>query len=1633
LICNSVLVWQHPYVNVLKHFGIGEWKKCTKEGDISPLMDKQVKGTIYRISGSIPAGNYVQFPRTTSQTLGLTGRYLYLMFKPIQTKYFVVHIDVAANDGSAVRISFSNLFKEFKSTSTWLQFPFVSNPSPTSVEAKTSSEIQIANLVGTTPQTSRWTLLVLDLHYILSAYLNLSFAYVKNARLCANMFLRGLFTSDVDYQPGLTSSEARKLGLIAEGVTPMPKEMAFPIPKGSDWQTLYDYVRFPPDKNNTRLGIITSLKGKRMQSHESRNKSARKSEKDSSDVVKSKGHAHVSTGHHEIKSTTEPDIIHEPVSDRHVYATINRPSIRQKVPSKLKSLKPDPILSLKKIVGFGGGTYKDGLWNINGTCIVYPCHAIIVSMDISSGKQEFLVGHTDKISALAFDGSANILGSAQIGKPSLIRLWKYDNRKCAALFRTQVFDIHCISLSYNGNILCAVGQDSAGKQLVVVWDTSQAMRGGQVNLLAKAHTDVHINRMRIADFDDSRMVSCGKENIRFWRLRNGSLRSCPLELRQHAMTEFTDITYGIKERASTTPTKIYCSTTAGSIFQVDYNRIIIDQVFKLLPIGGNHGNNQVSINVLVVNELFCVTGSSDGYLRLWSNDFSKVSLEAEHEGSVTIVNVSRDGRHILAGTNMGNLGILNTITRSYQTVMRSHTDVIHALSMDTAHRRLGTVSADHTIRIWDMDTLSQLYDFQAPEEEPCVIVFHPLNTMFACGFTDGTVRVFDILTTNLVTEHKQHRGRVTGLVFAPNGAFLFSSGSLGALAMYSANNNDYELVRMLLDMTPRNKDMGPCALSISHDSRKLAFIGPSEYTVCVVDARSLDEVLRVDITTVLTTPGHIDTAVLVSFSAPDLNQLLVMTSSNRLLKLNASNGLLLSEISNVHRRSCTCLETSSNGRYLATGGDNLIKIWDYHMRLDINFQVFIGHSDPIHQVLFTPGNHEVISAGEAILIWDFHGRTFTPPKPCSTDVIDSSIQKHKGETPQMTSRYPVMLPNTSQPRGNPPKPTIYEPIELDLSPVRDTSQDVIDADTPEIIRVETEVSFQESPKRTEHSINQEPTTTHSPPNVCRHFKKRANKTSVLAKCRYTAPPNQAGLTLKSVLGYNGEGRKNIIWKYDTGLFAYSSGAIIVIEDLHSGVQRHLIGHIEDVSTMTVQNDGLVLASASGSSPSTSSQICIWKVKDGSCEKMHEPDVPGDMFTTKADEQSGHFTSVCYAADGILYTATSDAFFTSMCSYIQVVRLSYLVFVGLVFAWDTQQNKCFIHWKADSAEIVDEQSRHYFILPRINSESLVMDDEMTMDGAVISASFDDVLQTGIIGTTMGTLWYVNWSERTSIRLVSGHTQEVCVLGVNGYGDGTVRMFDLGRVEMIMKMQPHGRVIISGASDGIIAISSPSTGLTVRLLNDHKGAPITDLHSTLRVSSVHYLNDHKGAPITDLHSTLRDNQYSVSGPMLWLAASKDSRVSIWSAKWSQDFCELVDWLSFPTPSIAPDGRALRRGDLGQYDRLPPSLARFSPSDADIIIFTGYSMQRAVHFYSLSQRKIVRTAALTHWATSMDVSPKGNLIALGTQERLVQMMDYDEGRFQDFVGHSDAVTKVCFSPSGKLLYTASYLTLLAWTVVV
>ncbi|KAK2180207.1 hypothetical protein NP493_453g01011 [Ridgeia piscesae] len=103
----------------------------------------------------------------------------------------------------------------------------------------------------------------------------------------------------------------------------------------------------------------------------------------------------------------------------------------------LKALEPDPILKLRRIVGFGGCTTSDLLWTSSGTMIVYPCHAVIVAMEASNGHQRFFVGHTDKT-----------------GCQSVVRVWKVQSTECLAMFKTHVHSLFSLSFSHSGTVLC---------------------------------------------------------------------------------------------------------------------------------------------------------------------------------------------------------------------------------------------------------------------------------------------------------------------------------------------------------------------------------------------------------------------------------------------------------------------------------------------------------------------------------------------------------------------------------------------------------------------------------------------------------------------------------------------------------------------------------------------------------------------------------------------------------------------------------------------------------------------------------------------------------------------------------------------------------------------------------------------------------------------------------------------------------------------------------------------------------------------------------------------------------------------------------------------------------------------------
>ncbi|KAM9724960.1 WD repeat-containing protein 90 isoform 1-T1 [Dama dama] len=1272
-------VWQQPFLNVFRHFKVDEWKRSTKEGDVAAVTDKTLKCTVYRVRGSVSASNYIQLPKTSTQSLGLNGRYLYVLFRPLPAKHFVIHLDVSTEDSQVIRVSFSNLFKEFKSTATWLQFPFV-------CEAGTTRE-------GVAFPGARWTCLQLDLHDILLVYLHRCYSHLKGVRLCASMLVRSLYTSDLSFDPAITVAEARRAKLP---VTPIPREMAFPVPKGESWHDRYVHIRFPSGSSHVPSELVQKsgfppeaaghmpwlLPSPAACSKPARDPRALVVQKHDPTTASRWAPAmprplpevRVSCERSEVSSVADPGGCsqepsawvetteeHAASDGLHVFAhqamdptapedaaPHEPPGRKQNLPEAAlgkkcfqeRSFLPDPILRLKGVIGFGGHSTKWALWTPDGAAVVYPCHAVIVVLHIETREQRLFLGHTEKVSALALDGSGSLLASAQAWPHSMLRLWDFHTGSCLALFRSPVHTICSLSFSSSGELLCGVGKDRHGRTTVLVWDVAQLGRGGEAVILAKAHSDADVQAFQVAFFDEARMASCGRGSVRLWRLRGGALRSCAVDLGEHHALEFTDLAFGPAQDGHT----LYVCSRSGHILEIDHQHMAVRHARRLLPLQNPRDplaqkqtfslGPGIAISSLSVSRSVCAVGSEDGYLRLWPLDFSSVLLEAEHEGPVTSVHVSPGGLRVLSTTSSGHLGFLDVPSQAYSVLVRSHTAPVLALATERSRGQLATVSQDHTVRVWDLVTLQQLYDFALPEEAPRAVAFHPTQPTFFCGFSSGAVRSFSLEAAEVLVEHRCHRGAITGLATSPDGRFLFSTCSRGTLAQYHSGAPRCRVLRVAANVVCQEACPSSSVLVVSGDSRLLAFVGPSKYTVSVVDAASLDELLRVDVSALDLAGSCLDSPVALCFGSSPPGHLLVSTSSNTIAVLDARSGRVVRELSCGRPAACASLALSADGRFLLTAAERAVRLWDYAVQASPSCQVcatpppqvYIGHSEPVRAVAFTPDQQQLLSVGDAIFLWDILvPREGCPPEsvqgaPGAPLTCEADPDAEQLEGVASGARGPLQQVSVSPP-ALPPRPGLCAGPPEGFDDESHGPEDPRQASGPSVM-VQKEAGragegacgVTGSPRdlgRRPHpcgwpsacSTGGARAWPPAHPNSYRHFTARY-KASSPAQGLSLPPAGDEQLRLKAVVGYNGNGRANLVWRPDTGFFAYTCGCLVVVEDLHSGAQQHWLGHPEEISTLALSHDAQVLASASGrSSAASCCQIRLWDVPRGSCRQL----------------------------------------------------------------------------------------------------------------------------------------------------------------------------------------------------------------------------------------------------------------------------------------------------------------------------------------------------------------------------------------------------------------------------------------------
>lgn len=96
--------------------------------------------------------------------------------------------------------------------------------------------------------------------------------------------------------------------------------------------------------------------------------------------------------------------------------------------------------------------------------------------------------------------------------------------------------------------------------------------------------------------------------------------------------------------------------------------------------------------------------------------------------------------------------------------------------------------------------------------------------------------------------------------------------------------------------------------------------------------------------------------------------------------------------------------------------------------------------------------------------------------------------------------------------------------------------------------------------------------------------------------------------------------------------------------------------------------------------------------------------------------------------------------------------------------------------------------------------LTIEDEFQLDDGIISGSFDNTFDMGLVGTLSGSIWYICWrTDRSNTRLLASHTEQITdVLPieethlVTSSLDGTIRVFQIDDRNEILRFNADGLV-------------------------------------------------------------------------------------------------------------------------------------------------------------------------------------------------------------------------------------------------
>lgn len=587
---------------------------------------------------------------------------------------------------------------------------------------------------------------------------------------------------------------------------------------------------------------------------------------------------------------------------------------------------PTSSLKLEWVYGYRGHQCRNNLYYTSTKEIVYFVAGVGVVYSTRENSQRFFLGHNDDIISLALHPEKQLVATGQVGKDPYICVW--DSRTCqtvSIMKDTHQRGVTCLAFNSSGMLLVSVGLEDY--HLIAVWDWKK----GKVLASVRGHTD-RIFDIQFNPYQDNSLVSCGVKHIKFWTLRGNSLN--PKK--------------GVFGKAGEIQTNLCLAFGAND---VTYSGTLSGEIYKWKGqnLAGTIPNaHTAAIFTMHGNNDGFATGSKDGTVVLWDNDFKPITKldminsPVGYQG-LSVRSTYWSGEKILVGTNAGEVfEVLATEKDKPRTIVQGHAEgELWALAVHPKKPMFATGSDDRSVRLWSMSDMTLLARTDLDQKARSV-GFSPDGSHLAVGLGDGSFMVLKARDLSEVNHIKDRKEVIHELKYSPDGQHLAVGSNDNFVDIYS--------------VAQRYKKVGECKGSSS-------FITHLDWSV---DSKYLQ-----------TNSGASER---LFFKMPNGKRI---TNKEELKVIHWATwtSVLGVEVSGIWEKytdtnDINACDASFQNEVLVTGDDfGLVKLFRFPcLRKGAKFRKYVGHSAHVTNVRFSHDMMRVISVGggdHAIFQWRY--------------------------------------------------------------------------------------------------------------------------------------------------------------------------------------------------------------------------------------------------------------------------------------------------------------------------------------------------------------------------------------------------------------------------------------------------------------------------------------------------------------------------------------------------------------------------------------------------------------------------------------------------------------------------------------